>query len=107
MNHHGTQSTNGDHNPDPLIFSPTLLSQDAARLWMCVWHPPMLQQPEETQRKLLFDRQTSHHRKEIPDLRAQGIVYRPLIWTADGRPDPTVTRTPQHAAKSLPAQMEI
>ena len=41
------------HNPDRLIFSP-LPSQDAARLRTCVWHPPTQQQPEETQRKLLF-----------------------------------------------------
>ena len=37
-------------------------------------------------------------RREIPDLRAQGIVYRPLLWTADGRPHPAVTRSPQYAA---------
>ena len=43
------------------------------------------------------DRKTSHYRREIPDLRAQGIVYCPLVWTADGRP-PVVTRTLQDAA---------
>ena len=34
-----------------LIFSPPLLSQDAVRLWTCVWHPPVQWQPEETQHK--------------------------------------------------------
>ena len=45
-----------------------------------------------------FERQSPHHRTEIPDLRAQGIVYRPLVWTADGRPRPAVTRTMQDVA---------
>ena len=58
-------------------------------------------------------------RRENPDPRAQGIVYRPLVWTADGRPHPAVIQTLQHAAdlcsvlqrsanvsKSLPTQME-
>ena len=36
-------------------------------------------------------RTTRCKRREIPDLRAQGIVYRPLVWTADGRPHPAVT----------------
>ena len=42
------------------------------------------------QQRAAFDRETSHYRTEIPDLRAQGIVY--------GRPHPAVTRTLQYAA---------
>ena len=45
-----------------------------------------------------FDRKLSKYRNEIPDLRNQGIHYRPLVWTADGRPHPAVTRTLQKAA---------
>ena len=45
-----------------------------------------------------FDRKILHYRREIPDLPAQGIVYRPLLWTADGRPHRAVTRTLQCAA---------
>ena len=45
-----------------------------------------------------FDRKTLHYRKRIPDLQVQGIVCRPLVWTADGRAHPTVTRTLQYAA---------
>ena len=45
-----------------------------------------------------FDRRRSHYGNEISELRDQGIHYRPLIWTADGRPHPAVTRTLQHAA---------
>ena len=32
------------HNPDRLIFSLPLPSQDAARLWACAWHPPLQRQ---------------------------------------------------------------
>ena len=45
-----------------------------------------------------FDRKQSHYRNEIGELRQEGIHYRPLVWTADGRPHPAVTRTHQHAA---------
>ena len=39
-------------NPNRLIFSLPLLSLDGARLWTCVWRPPMQQQqPEEMQHK--------------------------------------------------------
>ena len=42
------------HNPDRLIFSLPLLSQDAAQLWMCVWPLPTQQELEETLRKQLL-----------------------------------------------------
>ena len=45
-----------------------------------------------------FYRKLSNYRQEIPDLRNQGIHYRPLVWTADGGPRPAVTRTLQYAA---------
>ena len=48
--------------------------------------------------QVTYERKTSHYRRKIPDLRAQGIVYRLQVWTADGRPHPAVTRTMQHAA---------
>ena len=40
-----------------------------------------------------FDRKTSLRSKGNQDPRVQGIVYRPLVWTADAPPYPTVTRT--------------
>ena len=43
-----------------------------------------------------FDRNLSHYRDEISDLRNQGIHGRPVVWTADGRPHPAVTRTLQY-----------
>ena len=45
-----------------------------------------------------FDRKLSHYRNEISELRNQGIHYRPLVWTADGRQHPAITRTLQYAA---------
>ena len=51
-----------------------------------------------------FDRKLSHYRDEIFELRDQGIHYRPLIWTADGRPHPAVTRTLQYAADIASSQ---
>ena len=64
---------------------------------MCVWPLPTQQQLEETLRKqpLTVNYHTSD---KIPDLRGQDILYRPLVWTADGRPHPAVTRTLQYAA---------
>ena len=49
-----------------------------------------------------FDRKLSHYRDEISDLRNQGIHYRPLVRTADGRPHPAITRTLQCAADMHP-----
>ena len=46
----------------------------------------------------LFDRKLSHYRQQIPDIRGEGILYRLLVWTADARPHPAVTRTLQCAA---------
>ena len=45
-----------------------------------------------------FDRKVTHYRQELLDLRNQDIHDRLLVWTADGRPQPAVTRTLQHAA---------
>ena len=45
-----------------------------------------------------FDRKLSHYRNEIGELRQQGIHYRPLVWTGDGRAHPAVTRALQYAA---------
>ena len=34
-----------------------------------------------------------NYRRKFPDLRNQGIHYRPLVWTADGRPSPGLSIT--------------
>ena len=40
-----------------------------------------------------FRRKLWHYRREIPELAAAGISYRPMVWTCAGRPHPAVTRT--------------
>ena len=47
-----------------------------------------------------FRRKLRRYRQEIPELARAGIVYRPLVWTADGRPHPAVTRTLRYAAET-------
>ena len=46
-----------------------------------------------------FARKLRRYRREIPQLRAAGIIFRPMVWTADGRPHPAVTRTLRYAAE--------
>ena len=45
-----------------------------------------------------FRRKLHHYRDVIPELAAAGIVFRPLIWTADARPHPATVRTLRYAA---------
>ena len=47
-----------------------------------------------------FDRKLTHDRNELEELRQQSIHHRPLVWTAEGRPHPAVTRTLQDAQTS-------
>ena len=35
---------------------------------------------------------------EIQELQRAGIIFRPMVWTADGRPHPAATRTLKYAA---------
>ena len=46
-----------------------------------------------------FKRKLRHYRAVIPELAAAGVVYRPLVWTADGRPHPAVSQTLGYAAQ--------
>ena len=63
------------HNPDRLICSLPLL----CGIFQCK------RQPEGDAARAAFERKTSHYRREILDLRAQGIVYR-LPGLDSGRP---------------------
>ena len=51
----------------------------------------VLQWPWMTKRKL------RHYRDVIPQLAAAGISFRPMIWTAKGRPHPAAARTLRYA----------
>ena len=46
-----------------------------------------------------FQRKLDRYRHEIVELAAAGIAFRPMVWTADGRLHPAVTRTLQFAAQ--------
>ena len=83
--YHGTQEDSQNRNPGLLISLLPLLSLDAARIWTCVSSPNAAGS-------------LRHYRQEIPSRRGQGILCRPLVWTADGRPHLAVTRTLQCAA---------
>jgi hypothetical protein len=48
--------------------------------------------------KAAFKRKLRRYRREIGELAAAGIVFRPLVWTADGRPHPAAMRTLRYAA---------
>ena len=45
-----------------------------------------------------FKRKLRRYRNEIRELAAAGIAFRPLVWTADGRPHPAAVRTLCYAA---------
>ena len=45
-----------------------------------------------------FRRKLRRYRQEIRELAAAGILYRPMVWTSNGRPHPAVTRTLHFAA---------
>ena len=45
-----------------------------------------------------FRRKLRRYRREIPQPSAAGIAFRPLVWTANGRPHPAVTSTLAFAA---------
>ena len=45
-----------------------------------------------------FKRKLRHYKDLIPELDRAGIAFRPLVWTADGRPHPAATRTLRFAA---------
>ena len=46
-----------------------------------------------------FDRKLSHYSDIIPQLRQAGVAFRPMVWTADGRPHPAAVRAMRLAAE--------
>ena len=87
----GTQSRPAD------LFATSAAPGLSAALDVCVASPNAAAARGDAA-QAAFDRQLSNYRHEIPDLRNQGIHCQPLVWTADGRPHPAVTRTLQYAA---------
>ena len=79
-------------NPGRLIFPPPAVPGRSAALDVCVASSNAAAARGDAA-QAAFHRKLSAYRQEIPDLRNQGIHYRPLVWTADGRARPAVTRT--------------
>ena len=51
-----------------------------------------------------FRRKLHHYRAIIPQLTQAGLAFRPLVWTADGRPHAAATRTMKFAAQLAAAR---
>ena len=70
----------------------------SAALDVCIASPDAAAAQEDAA-EAAFQRKLHHYRHVIPELAAAGIAFRPMIWTADGRPHPAATRTLHFAAK--------
>ena len=93
-----TEATSGSAD----LFTAVAVSRRSAALDVCVASSGAVAARGDAA-QAAFDPETSHDRREIQDLRVQGIVYRPVVSTADRRPHPAVTRTMQCAAdRSMP-----
>ncbi len=53
-----------------------------------------------------FRRKLRRYRREIPELAAAGIIYRPMVWTTAGRPHPAATRTLHFAAEQAASRSD-
>ena len=53
-----------------------------------------------------FRRKLRRYRREIPELVAAGIIYRPMVWTTAGRPHPAATRTLHFAAEQAASRSD-
>ena len=51
-----------------------------------------------------FRRKLRHYWHVIPQLASAGIMFRPLVWTADGRPHPAAFRTLRYALNRAAGQ---
>ena len=54
-----------------------------------------------------FRRKLRRYRREIPELAAAGIAFRPMVWTTNGRPHPAVTRTLHFAAEQAANRSDL
>ena len=85
-------------NPGPaVVFTTAAVPGRSAALDVCV-ASSIAAAARGDAAQAAFDRKLTHYRNEMGELRQQNIHCRPLVWTADGRPHPAVTRTLQNAA---------
>ena len=69
-----------------------------AALDVCV-APPNSSSAAADAAESAFRRKLRRYRREIPQLAAAGISFRPMVWTSNGRPHPAATRALQYAAQ--------
>ena len=80
------------------IFTSAAAPRRRAALDVCVASPNSAAAAGDAA-EAAFRRKLGRYRQEIPQLRQAGIIYRPLVWTSNGRPHPAVTRTLHFVAK--------
>jgi hypothetical protein len=81
------------------IFTSAAVPGRSAALDVCIASPDAAGAGEDAAESA-FRRKLVHYRNIIPELQAAGVAFRPLIWTADGRPHPAATRTLKYAAEA-------
>ena len=79
------------------IFTSAAVPGRSAALDVCIASPDAAAAGEDACESA-FRRKLHHYRRVIPELHAANIAFRPMIWSADGRPHPAVTRTLKYAA---------
>ena len=79
------------------IFTTAAVPRRGAALDVCVASPNAAAAMGDAA-AAAFRRKLRRYRREIRELNAANIAFRPLVWTADGRPHPAATRTLRYAA---------
>ena len=79
------------------VFTSAAVPGRSAALDVCITSPDSAAAGADAAESA-FRRKLTHYADVIPELRSAGIAFRPMIWTADGRPHPAVTRTLKFAA---------
>ena len=79
------------------IFTTAAVPGRGAALDVCVASPNAAAAMGDAA-EAAFRRKLRRYRREIQELSAAGIAFRPLVWTADGRPHPAAIRTLRFAA---------
>ena len=88
--------TNTQSKPADILTSTAVPGRRAA-LDVCVASPNAAAAAGDAA-EAAFRRKLRRYRRD-PQLRAAGIVFRPLVWTSNGRPHPAVTRTLRFVAE--------
>lgn len=89
--------TSTDARPADILTNAAVPGRRAA-LDVCVTSPNAAEARDDAAASA-FQRKMRHYAHIIPELHRAGITFRPLVWTADGRPHPAAMRTLRFAAE--------